>query len=161
MTKYVVNFKDVETIGFETSPVAEKLAGLRANEARYFWNKYKFEYTTYSADEKRELVDLIGLVLVSERELAFSSPILEVAVYEDDDVFWPEFYYENGMVINMLYEKRAQVEGKKPKRAVGIKLSEGMAVPDELDGKFKFARQKSKLAGEVRGSFFVLKGEWL
>lgn len=38
---YIVNFKEVETVGLESSPVAEALAGLRANEARYFWNKYK------------------------------------------------------------------------------------------------------------------------
>ena len=51
------------------------------------------------------------------------------------------------------------------KRAVGFKLSEDMAIPKELEGKFKFARQKSKLAGTIRGSFFcnqrrilVLKG---
>ena len=45
------------------------------------------------------------------------------------------------------------------KRAVGFKLSEGMEVPDELADTFKFARQKSKLAGTIRGSFFVIKGE--
>ena len=45
------------------------------------------------------------------------------------------------------------------KRAVGFKLSDGMAVPRVL-GKFKFARQKSKLAGTIRGSFFVIKGEY-
>lgn len=48
------------------------------------------------------------------------------------------------------------------KRAVGFKLSEGMDVPKELEEKkFKFARQKSKLAGTIRGSFFVIKGEYL
>ena len=46
------------------------------------------------------------------------------------------------------------------KRAVGFKLSEDMAIPKELEGKFKFARQKSKLAGTIRGSFFVIKGEY-
>jgi hypothetical protein len=46
------------------------------------------------------------------------------------------------------------------KRAVGFKLSEGMEVPKELEKKFKFARQKSKLAGIIRGSFFVIKGEY-
>ena len=44
------------------------------------------------------------------------------------------------------------------KRAVGFKLSDGMEIPDEL-GSFKFARQKSKLAGTIRGSYFVIKGE--
>ncbi len=37
------------------------------------------------------------------------------------------------------------------KRAVGFKLSDGMEVPAELADKFKFARQKSKLAGTIRG----------
>jgi hypothetical protein len=46
------------------------------------------------------------------------------------------------------------------KRAVGFKLSMGMDIPEELATKFKFARQKSKLAGEIRGSFFVIKGEY-
>jgi hypothetical protein len=45
------------------------------------------------------------------------------------------------------------------KRAVGFKLSDGMEVPTEL-AKFKFARQKSKLAGTIRGSYFVIKGEY-
>jgi hypothetical protein len=46
------------------------------------------------------------------------------------------------------------------KRAVGLKLSEGMEVPAELASRFKFARQKSKLAGTIRGSFFELKNEY-
>ncbi len=31
-------------------------------------------------------------------------------------------------------------------------------VPAELADRFKFARQRSKLAGTIRGSFFVVKG---
>jgi hypothetical protein len=50
--------------------------------------------------------------------------------------------------------------GDPNKRAVGFKLSEGMDVPKELEGRFKFGRQKSKLAGTIRGSFFVIKGEY-
>ena len=46
------------------------------------------------------------------------------------------------------------------KRAVGFKLSEGMDVPAELASRFKFARQKSKLAGTIRGSFFAFKNEF-
>jgi hypothetical protein len=33
---YIVDFKNVSTVGLESSPVVEALAGLRANEARYF-----------------------------------------------------------------------------------------------------------------------------
>ena len=157
---YNVNFKEVDTVGLESSPVAESLAGLRANEARYFWNKYKFEYITFPASEKAEEIAWLEKLLKEERDLEFSAKILEVAVYESDDLYWPEFYFEDGMVLNVLYEKTAP-EGKKPKHALGIKLSVGMEVPTELEGKFKFARQRSKLAGEVRGSFFVLKQEWI
>jgi hypothetical protein len=34
-----------------------------------------------------------------------------------------------------------------------------MEVPEELSA-FKFARQRSKLAGTIRGSFFVVRGEY-
>ena len=33
---YEVDFTNVSTIGLESSPVVDGLAGLRANEARYF-----------------------------------------------------------------------------------------------------------------------------
>jgi hypothetical protein len=46
------------------------------------------------------------------------------------------------------------------KRAVGFKLSEGMDVPAELASRFKFASQKSKLAGTIRGSYFAFKNEY-
>ena len=39
-------------------------------------------------------------------------------------------------------------------------VPDGMDVPAELADRFKFARQKSKLAGTIRGSFFVIKGEY-
>ena len=88
---YKVNFKEVETIGLESSPVAAALAGLRANEARYFWNKYKFEYVTFPADEKSAEVEWLNKLLKAERELTFQSKILEAAIYEDDELYWPEF----------------------------------------------------------------------
>ena len=154
---YRVNFKEVETLGLESSPVAAALAGLRANEARYFWNKYKFDYVTFPAAEKAAEVAWLEKLLLAERELSFQAKVLEVAIYEDEELYWPEFYFEDGMVLNVLYTKADPA----PKRAVGIKLSEGMDVPAELVGKFKFARQKSKLAGEIRGSYFNLKQDWL
>jgi hypothetical protein len=46
------------------------------------------------------------------------------------------------------------------KRAVGFKLSDGMEVPAELADRFKFARQRSRLAGTIRGSYFVIKNEY-
>jgi hypothetical protein len=40
-----VDFGTVSTVGLESSPVAAALAGLRANEARYFRNKYDHDFT--------------------------------------------------------------------------------------------------------------------
>ena len=153
---YVVDFKDVSTTGLESSPVAEALAGLRANEARYFHTKYDLEYTTVPAEEATDVVNWVAKILVEERGIVIDSTPLEVADIEVDGMKWPEVYYESGLVINVLWTIE---EGGK--RAVGFKLSEGMEVPAELEAAgFKFARQKSKLAGTIRGSFFVIKGSY-
>ena len=53
---YTVDFKIVSQIGLETSPVAATLAGLRTNEARYFYNKYKTEFVTIPASESKETI---------------------------------------------------------------------------------------------------------
>jgi hypothetical protein len=151
---YEVDFKNVSTIGLESSPNAEALAGLRANEARYFWNKYKVHFVTEPAAEKPELIAYVNAIL-SERDLHFAAKPLEVSQNIVDGVKWTHVFYEDGLGINVLY-----TEAEGGKRAVGIKLSDGMDVPAELVGKFKFAHQKSKLAGVIRGSFFVIKGEY-
>ena len=46
---YEVDFVDVSTVGLESSPVAPALAGLRANEARYFKNKYDHTFVVEPA----------------------------------------------------------------------------------------------------------------
>ena len=149
---YVVDFQNVSTVGLESSPVAEALAGLRANEARYFKNKYDHTFTTVPADEAPEVVEWVHRILKEERGLVIESEPLEVADIEVAGIRWPYVFYRSGLAINVLY---TLAEGGK--RAVGFKLSDGMEVPEELSG-FKFARQKSKLAGTIRGSFFVIKG---
>jgi len=152
---YVVDFVNVSTVGLETSPVVDALAGLRANEARYFKNKYDYDLTTRPAVEAPELVEYVARVLVEERGLVIASPPLEATEAVVDGVRWTYVFYESGLAINVLYT--LEPGGK---RAVGFKLSDGMEVPEELADKFKFARQRSKLAGTIRGSFFVIKGEY-
>ncbi|GAX05003.1 hypothetical protein IWT25_00305 [Secundilactobacillus pentosiphilus] len=148
---YKVDFKNVEQVGLESSPVAPALAGLRANEARYFWNKYKHEYVTEPASDHPELVAYVNDVL-SERDLKIQSKPLEVSQFEVEGTKWTYVFYESGLVINVMYA--LDPDGK---RAVGFKLSDGMEVPAELADKFKFAHQKSKLAGTIRGSYFKVK----
>lgn len=152
-----VDFVNVSTAGLESSPWADALAGLRANEARYFKNKYDLVFETTPASEAPELVDYVAKVLL-ERDIVVTSKPLEVTEMmieaAEGLTRWTYVFYESGLAINVLYT----VNDNK-KRAVGFKLSDGMEIPEEL-GKFKFAHMKSKLAGTIRGSFFVVKGEY-
>jgi len=150
-----VDFKVVSTAGLETSPVAATLAGLRANEARYFHTKYGHRFEVSPASEVPQWVDYVHAILKKERGLVIGSRPLEATQFEVEGIRWTYVFYESGLSINVLY---TLADAKK--RAVGFKLSEGMEVPEELAPKFKFARQKSKLAGVIRGSFFVIKGEY-
>lgn len=152
---YTVDFQDVSTTGLESSPVPDALAGLRANEARYFKNKYDHVFVVEPAAEAAEVVDWVRTILESERDLVIASTPLEATMFEAGGIKFAYVFYESGLAINVMYTLE---DGGK--RAVGFKLSDGMEVPEELDAAgFKFARQRSKLAGTIRGSFFVIKGE--
>lgn len=80
---------------------------------------------------------------------------LEAAILLVENIKWVFVFYESGLAVNVLYS----IDYSK-KRAVGFKLSEGMEIPKELENKFNFARQKSKLAGTIRGSYFIIKNEY-
>lgn len=151
----VVDFKNVSTTGLESSPVAAALTGLRANEARYFWRKYKHEFTVVPAEEDPEILAYVNRILKEERGIELSAKPLETSRFQVENLRMAYVFYEDGLVVNVMYA----VDDPK-KRAVGFKLSEGMEIPAELAGKFKFARQRSALAGTIRGSFFVMKGEY-
>jgi hypothetical protein len=152
---HIVDFENVSTVGLESSPVASALAGLRANEARYYRNKYDHVFTVSPADEAPEVVELVARILKDERDIVIGSRPLEVTAFEVDGIRMAYVFYDSGLSINVMYGIE---DGKK--RAVGFKLAEDMEVPEELASRFKFARQKSKLAGVIRGSFFVIKGEY-
>jgi len=151
----IVDFQTVSTAGLETSQVAVALAGLRANEARYFKNKYDHVFTVDPASEATETIDWVERILKDERDIVIASPSLEATAFVVGGIRFAYVFYESGLAINVMYT--LDDHGK---RAVGFKLSEGMDVPDELASRFKFATQKSKLAGTIRGSYFVIKGEY-
>jgi hypothetical protein len=152
---YEVDFVTVSTIGLESSPVAPALAGLRANEARYFKNKYDHVFTLEPAATAEQAIGWVHEILEKERDIVIASPPLEATAFQVENIRMAYVFYESGLSINVMYT----IDGDKPKRAVGFKLSEGMEIPEEL-GSFKFARQKSKLAGTIRGTYFVIKGEY-
>ncbi|WP_326959018.1 phage tail protein [Amycolatopsis sp. NBC_01286] len=151
---HAVDFATVSTAGLESSPVAAALAGLRANEARYFKNKYDHTFTVDPAGDARQSIDWVTRILEKERGIAIASPPLEATEFQVENIRMAYVFYESGLSINVMYTLE---DGGK--RAVGFKLSDGMEIPEEL-GAFKFARQKSKLAGTIRGSYFVIKNEY-
>ncbi len=151
---YIVDFSTVSTVGLESSPVAAALAGLRANEARYFRNKYDHVFTVEPASEAKATLDWVNRIL-EERDIVISSRPLEVSAFQVENIRMAYVFYESGLSINVMY-----TIDDAGKRAVGFKLSDGMEVPAELASKFKFARQRSKLAGTIRGSYFTIKNEY-
>jgi hypothetical protein len=152
---YIVDFNSVSTVGLDSSPVADALAGLRANEARYFKNKYDHVFTVEPASEAAAAVEWVHRILEEERDIVISSRPLEATAFEVEDIRMAYVFYESGLSINVMYTIKNAT-----KRAVGFKLSEGMEVPAELASRFKFARQKSKLAGTIRGSYFAFKNDY-
>jgi len=66
---YTVDFKNVSAVGLGISPVSDALAGLRANEARYYMNKYGHEFTVLPAAESVENLDYVNRILKEERDI--------------------------------------------------------------------------------------------
>ena len=152
---YTVDFITVSTVGLESSPVAAALAGLRANEARYFKNKYDHVFTVEPASDATTTIDWVHRILKEERNLVIASRPLEATAFQVENIRIAYVFYQSGLSINVMY-----TVDESGKRAVGFKLSDGMEVPAELASRFKFARQKSKLAGTIRGSYFAFKNNY-
>lgn len=152
---YAVDFNTVSTVGLESSPVAAALAGLRAHEARYFKNKYGHVFTVEPANKAKTAIEWVHRILKEERDIVISPRPLEATAFQIENIRIAYVFYESGLSINVMYD----IDDPN-RRAVGFKLSEGIEVPEELASRFKFARQKSKLAGTVRGSYFAFKNDY-
>src|SRR5438477_8803282 len=117
---YAVDFVNVSTVGLESSPVATSLAGLRANEARYFKNKYDHVFTVEPAAKAKKAIDWVHRILEEERDIAIASAPLEATTFQVENIRWTYVFYENGLSINVPYQL------DESKKAVGFKLSEGL-----------------------------------
>ena len=82
---YAVDFETVSTVGLESSPVADALAGLRANEARYFKNKYDHDFTVEPASKAKKTIDWVHRILKEERDIVIASRPLEATAFEGCD----------------------------------------------------------------------------
>ena len=152
---YTVDFDTVSTVGLESSPVAAALGGLRAHEARDFKTKYNHVFAVEPAAEVKNAIAWVETILKEERDIVISSRPLEAIAFQIENIRMVYVFYASGLAINVMYT----IDDPK-KRAVGFKLSEDMEVPAELAPRFKFATQKSKLAGSIRGSYFAFKGDY-
>ena len=115
---YIVDFENVSTIGLESSPVPQALAGLRANEARYFKNKYDHVFAVSPVSEAPETLDWVNRILADERDLTITARPLEVTSFEVDGIRMAYVFYESGLSINVMY---TIADGGK--RAVGDRKS--------------------------------------
>lgn len=100
---YEVDFVNVATVGLESSPVATALAGLRANEARYFKNKYDHVFTVEPAAKAKKAIYWVHRILKEERDIAIASPPLEATSFQVENIRWTYLFYESGLSINVLY----------------------------------------------------------
>jgi hypothetical protein len=95
---YTVDFNTVSTVGLESSPAA--LAGLRANEARYFKNKYDHVFTVEPAGNATTTIDWVHRILREERDIVISSRPLEATAFQVEDIRMAYVFYESGLSIN-------------------------------------------------------------
>src|SRR5512135_3395397 len=114
---YAVDFNTVSTVGQESSPVAAALAGLRANEARYFKNKYDHVFTVEPASDAKAPVDWVHRILKEERDIVISSRPLEATAFQVENLRIAYVFYESGLSTNVMY-----AVDDPSKRAVGFKL---------------------------------------
>src|ERR671932_143495 len=100
---YTVDFKTVSTVGVESSPCAEALAGLRANEARYFKNKYDHDFTVQPASAAEETVEWVHRILKEERDIVIASRPLQATAFQVENIRFAYVFYESGLSVNVMY----------------------------------------------------------
>jgi hypothetical protein len=113
----IIDFENVSLAGLESSPVSKSLAGLRANESRYFKNKYNHDFTVSPAAKSKDILDYVKNILLTERDIKISSKPLETSEFVVDGIKWTYVFYESGLSINIMYTLNDP-----KKRAVGFKL---------------------------------------
>jgi hypothetical protein len=107
------------------------------------------------AGDAKATIDWVHRILKEERDIVIASRPLEATSFQVENIRMAYVFYESGLSINVMY-----TIDEAGKRAVGFKLADGMEVPAELASRFKFARQRSRLAGTIRGSYFNIKNDY-
>src|SRR5260370_1164270 len=104
---YAVDFTDVSTVGLESSPWADALAGLRANEARSFKKKSGPVFTVEPASRAKQTIAWIHRILKDERDIVIASTPLEATEFEVAGSRIAYVFYESGLSINVMTMSRS------------------------------------------------------
>src|SRR6202008_903939 len=88
-------FANVSTVGLESSPVAPALAGLRANEARYFKSKYDHVFTVEPASTAKDTIEWVHRILAEERDIVIESRPLEATAFQVENLRIAYVFYES------------------------------------------------------------------
>jgi DNA-binding transcriptional ArsR family regulator len=96
-----VDLVNVSTVGLESSPVADALAGMRANEARHFKKKYDHVFTVEPAAQSKKDIDWVHRILKEARDIVIASPPLEATTLHVDNLRWTYLFYESGLSIEL------------------------------------------------------------
>jgi hypothetical protein len=99
----IIDFENVSLAGLESSPVSKSLAGLRANESRYFKNKYNHDFTVSPASKSKDILDYVNNILLIERDIKISSKPLETSNFIVENIKMTYIFYESGLSVNVMY----------------------------------------------------------
>src|SRR5260370_38322125 len=100
---YTVDFNTVSTVGLESSPVAAALAGLRANEARYFKNKYDHVFTVEPATNAKTTIAWVHRILKEEPDIVISSRPLQPTAFQADNIRMASACYQTRLPATRRY----------------------------------------------------------
>ena len=151
---YVVDFTDVSTVGLESSPVAARSPACAPTRPATSRTSTTTSSPSSRRARPRTTIDWVHRILKEERDL-----VDRVDAARGDHLPGREHpvayvFYESGLSINVMYTIDDAGSGPSDSSSPTGWTSR----PSSRS--FKFARQKSKLAGTIRGSFFVIKGEY-
>jgi len=79
------------TTGLESSPVGGALTGLRADEAGYYMNKYKHEFTVEPARASEDAIENVSRFPKEERDIVLAAKPLETARFQIENIKWWRF----------------------------------------------------------------------
>ncbi|MCH4208594.1 hypothetical protein [Bifidobacterium sp.] len=123
----VIDFSHVATEESDSSLIAQELAGRRAHESRYYWNRHQRHFAVGSAEGSQENAADVSHILKDERGIGLFRQAAGNLAPRVRRAQNGVHVLSRSLSVNVMH---AVDEGGK--RAVGFKCSEGMDAPKNL-----------------------------